>query len=48
MLRRRSLGFIGTSHHLCWAAEEGVRQGWEMLDDGLGGYENDSTTGITD
>ena len=26
------------SYHLCWSAEEGVVKGWEILDDGLGGY----------
>ena len=26
------------SHHFCWAAEEGLAKGWEILGDGLGGY----------
>ena len=32
------------SHHLCRSAEERERQSWEILGDGLGGYESGSST----
>ena len=36
------------SNNFCRAAEEGLRQGWEMLGDGLGGYGRGSITELAD
>ena len=37
---------IGT-HDFRWTAEEGLRQGWEVLSDGLGGYGSGLKTRLT-